>query len=251
MTQSDREHSRQGRAVLVDGVPYADPDTTLSLLALAPISEWLADNAHLVRGCLLDVGAGNRPYAVWYEPLVDSSLAVDAVAGDGISVVGLADRLPLADEAFDTVLCTEVLEHVFDAEQAARELYRVARPGAHVLVSVPYLYPTHEAPYDFRRFTHHGLRDLLERAGFEVVSLESRGGLGLLLAQYAVLAVVGALQALDRRLGGRLLRQSAIRALVAGPQRALLRLRPIRRSITGSATRASLGYLAVARRPER
>ena len=249
MSTTDRERPRQGSAVLRDGVPYANPESTLSLLAAAPINEWLADNAFRVRGRLLDVGAGNRPYAVWYEPLADETVAVDAVAGDGIQVLGLADRLPFAPGSFDTILCTEVLEHVFDAERATRELYRVARPGAHVLVSVPYLYPTHEAPYDFRRLTHYGLRDILERAGFEVVSLESRGRLGLLLAHYLVIAVTQALELVGGKLGTPLLERRALRAVVAGPQRARLRWRPISRTLAGTATRASLGYLAVARRP--
>src|SRR5690606_9067491 len=52
-------------------------------------------------------------------------------------VRGSALDLPLADDSFDVVLCTEVLEHVPDPGRAVAELLRVAAPGARVIVSIP------------------------------------------------------------------------------------------------------------------
>lgn len=48
-----------------------------------------------------------------------------------------ANPLPLADNTASRVLCTEVLEHVDDPDQVLRELYRVGRPGALYLLTVP------------------------------------------------------------------------------------------------------------------
>lgn len=236
-----RLRERRGPVRLVNGIPYSNRDSTLSLIPGAAVGEWLHEHRSLVRGRLLDAGCGNRPYQPWYDPLVESSYALDAAPLDGVDVVGYADRLPFADGTFDTVLCTEVLEHVQDAERAADELFRVTRSGGTVLVTVPYLYPTHEPPYDMRRFTHYGLRDLMERHGFEVLDVEAKGGAGRLLAHYVVLFLVAAL--------GPLARRGPLRALLAYPQEGFIRLRRTPRRVKGSATRVSLGYMLAARKP--
>jgi SAM-dependent methyltransferase len=237
----ERHRARRGPAQLVDGIPYSNPESTLSLLPGAAMGEWLARQRPFVRGRLLDNGCGNQPYRPWYEPLVDEVVALDAIAMDGVSVLGFADRLPFASQSFDTVLATEVLEHVENAERAAEEIFRVLRPGGHALVTVPYLYPTHEAPYDFRRFTHYGLADLLRRQGFEVVSLEAKGGPGLMFAHFAVL---GLTQALGSRV-----ERPRVRKAVAAPQEAYVRRRRSAAEVTGLRAVASLGYMATARRP--
>jgi SAM-dependent methyltransferase len=246
-----RRRHRQGAVRMVDGVPFPSRETTLSLLPNAAIGQWLHEHRDLVGGRLLDAGCGNRPYAAWYEPLVKESVGVDATPGDGVHVLGLVDRLPFADQAFDTILCTEVLEHVGSAEQAAAELFRICRPNAHVLVTAPYLYPTHEAPYDFRRFTHFGLRELMTRHGFEVLSLESKGGPGLLLGHALVLAEVRVVELVTARLHrpDLLTCSRLLRTLLTLPQEAYLRRRSLHRAAEGSAALASLGYMLVARRP--
>lgn len=236
-----RVRERRGPVRLVNGIPYSNRDTTLSLIPGAAVGEWLHAHRHLVRGRLLDAGCGNRPYAPWYEPLVESSVALDATPHGGVDVVGYADRLPFAGETFDTVLCTEVLEHVQDAERAASEMFRVTRPGGAVLVTVPYLYPTHEAPYDMRRFTHYGISDLMTRHGFEVLGVDAKGGVARLLAHYVVLFLVAVL--------GPLARFRPLRALLAFPQEGFIRARKTPLRVKGTASRISLGYMVAARRP--
>lgn len=238
--QGERLRHRQGPVRVRDGVPYSNPDTTLSLLPGAAVGRWLAAQRQYFRGRLLDSGCGNQPFREWYSPLVDEVYCLDAAPHDGVNVVGFADRLPFANESFDTLLVTEVLEHVGDAELAADEIARVLRPGGHAVITVPYLYPTHEAPYDFRRFTHFGLRSLLERHGLEVVTLDAKGGGLLLIAHLFVLSLVAAL--------GRLTHVRPLRAVLAAPQQ--LAFRRVRVSgVHGTAARASLGYMAVARKP--
>ncbi len=50
---------------------------------------------------------------------------------------GDAFHLPFADETFDRVICSEVMEHVHDYRAAARELARVTKPGGWVAVTIP------------------------------------------------------------------------------------------------------------------
>ena len=212
-----RVRHRQGAVRLVGGVPYSDRRTTLSLLPGAAMGTWLASQAHVLQGRLLDSGCGNQPFREWYGPHVDEVVCMDAAPLPGVHVMGFANALPFADAAFDTVLLTQVLEHVDDVEAATAELVRVLRPGGHAIVTVPYLYPTHEAPYDFWRFTHYGLRSLLERHGLEVVALDAQGGGLLLLTHLGVLSVVGGLDAAWARLGGRrpLTHNRGVRPLLA------------------------------------
>jgi SAM-dependent methyltransferase len=251
MTENLRVRRRQGNAVVRNGVPYANAESTLSLIPGAAVGEFLAHHKHLIHGRLLDAGAGNQPYKEWYEPLVTDAISVDAAPIEGLDALALVDRLPFGEKTFDVVLATEVLEHVDDAEVACSELLRVLKPGGHVIVTVPYLYPTHEAPYDYRRFTHFGLQKLLERRGFDDVQVFAKGGGGTLVAHYVVLASTRAAQLAGRigRAEGDSAEPQWVRKLIAWPQHAMLRKRQVSMPVTGTSTRISLGYMAVARRP--
>ena len=80
---------------------------------------------------------------------------------------------------FDIVFCEQVLEHVPDPFTAASNLRAMCRPAGHVVVSTPFLIKVHEltmyAMHDYWRFTPRGLRELLERAGFEVLEIGAWG----------------------------------------------------------------------------
>lgn len=50
---------------------------------------------------------------------------------------GDALRMPFKDNTFDRIICSEVMEHVDDEVQAARELVRILKPGGTIAVTVP------------------------------------------------------------------------------------------------------------------
>lgn len=51
--------------------------------------------------------------------------------------VANVEGLPFADGSFDTIVCTEVMEHLLRVENGIGELLRVCRPGGRVILSTP------------------------------------------------------------------------------------------------------------------
>lgn len=154
------------------------------LLGRTPLHpQWLLGRRHgpkglgEVSGRLLDVGAADR----WVERLVPAEVqyvALDYPAtgkvlyGARPHVFADAASLPFMDHCFDAVTCLEVLEHVAEPEIVMGEISRVLKPGGRVWISTPFLYPLHDAPFDFRRYTEFGLRRSAEKAGLMVESLQ-------------------------------------------------------------------------------
>jgi SAM-dependent methyltransferase len=134
----------------------------------------------------LDIGAQNGPYAVHFP----RRIALDIRRGIGVQVVGDAQALGIRDASFDVVLCTEVLEHLPEPQRAIDEIYRVLVPGGELLLTTRFLFPIHDAPHDYFRFTKYGLRHLLRR--FEIAELEEEtdaiGAIAVLLQRVGMQA---------------------------------------------------------------
>jgi SAM-dependent methyltransferase len=77
------------------------------------------------------------------------------------------------EEKFDLVLCTNVLEHVFDFKTAINNLNYLLKENGHLLVSVPFIYPLHDEPEDFWRFTEHSLKKLF--SDFKFLTIKTTG----------------------------------------------------------------------------
>jgi SAM-dependent methyltransferase len=96
---------------------------------------------------------------------------------------------PSPDEAFDVVLCIQVLEHCDDPARAVAELHRVTAPGGTVLASTHGVMVYHPSPVDHWRWTAAGLEKLFrERGGWADVKVEAGSGtaacVGMLLGMY-------------------------------------------------------------------
>ena len=100
-----------------------------------------------------------------------------------LSDVALADWESLRRERLDTIVLSNVLEHIEDDGAAVRRFRQVLGEGGRLLVLVPALPRLYggidEAVGHFRRYTRAGLRSLLQRNGFEVESLEWMNALGI------------------------------------------------------------------------
>jgi hypothetical protein len=113
--------------------------------------------------------------------------------------------------------------------------------GARLLLSSPLCCGEHMQPWDFHRFTRFALERLLPEAGFEIESLEARGGF-FTLAAYLVARVPDELVRNGGRLA-RLLKPLARLGCTYLLAPALLALEPLDRN-----RRFTLGYVCVAKR---
>ena len=126
---------------------------------------------------ILEIGSGRHDLgqeAFSFRNVFDSSndfVQSDIVPEYGHEVVDV--RAIGVDDAFDVILCLYVLEHVFELEDSVRSMHRALAPGGILVVAVPHLYPYHDEPTDYWRFTEHTLRQLLEP--FESTEVRVRG----------------------------------------------------------------------------
>lgn len=145
------------------------------------------------KGRVLDFGCGIKPYRSLFS--VDEYIGVD-YAGEGETYAkDQADflydgrHLPFADNHFDAIFTTEVVEHIFNLEEIVPELWRVLKPGGELLLTCPFAMPEHEIPADYARYTSFALRHLFERNGFTVLTFEKTGNFVEALAQLRIIWV--------------------------------------------------------------
>lgn len=74
---------------------------------------------------------------------------------------------------FDVILCMCVLEHVYEHDVAITNIYEALKPSGTAIILVPGMYPLHDEPHDYWRFTEHSVRKLL--SAFRQVRIHRRG----------------------------------------------------------------------------
>lgn len=130
-------------------------------------------------GCLIDVGCGSMPFRQFIDRQLIKYDSLEFFPTDiAVTFVGdIQNMHMIADNTYDTAICLEVLEHVPQPFRAIDEICRILKPNGTFVVSVPNLQRLHMEPYDYFRYTRHGLRHMLENGGFRIIVLEKRGGL--------------------------------------------------------------------------
>lgn len=143
-------------------------------------------HAAILRGDLLDVGAGRGRRYQSECVNVTSYRTMDHDTEWNPDIVGSAEEIPLPNGSVDSILCTQVFEHLPHPHIAMKELYRVLRPGGRCLFTVPQMNELHEMPNDFFRYTNMGLRTLFEDAGFVIEDMDQRGKYFSTMAQMRI-----------------------------------------------------------------
>jgi SAM-dependent methyltransferase len=156
------------RALL--GHPYALSRVELQRQLTHAIGNHIYDS-------VLDIGCGSMPYrSLFSTASLYQGLEISRVYGahlptniffyDGLNI-------PFANNSYDAVLCSQVLEHASEPGILLKEILRILKPQGVLFMTIPFFWPEHELPYDYRRFTRYGLQKLLETAGFESVNIKS------------------------------------------------------------------------------
>ena len=135
------------------GHPYALARTGLknSLYSLA---------SGLPDGPLLDIGCGSMPYRdIFKSASPYHGLEIDQPRNRDNPLVDFfydGVTLPFHDQSYSVIFSSQVLEHSFKPEQLLSECRRVLKPGGTLLLTIPFMWPEHEQPWDSQRFTSFG-----------------------------------------------------------------------------------------------
>ena len=86
-----------------------------------------------------------------------------------------AQQLPFDNGSFDNVLALDVLEHLPSAEVSLKEIARVLKPGGEAIIRIPFMYPLHDLPLDYRRLSPEGMRAMAELANLELTQSHAQG----------------------------------------------------------------------------
>lgn len=135
--------------------------------------------APLLKGKMLDLGCGSKPYKSLFN--VSEYIGVDydspghSHANEDIDVFYDGKTIPFENNYFDSVFCSEVFEHVFNLEELLPEVNRVMKTEGLILVTCPFAICEHEIPNDYARYTSFALKYMFEKNGFEVIDQQKSG----------------------------------------------------------------------------
>lgn len=130
------------------------PASTVSAaFALNACLQMLANHA---RGHLADFGCGKVPLYGFYRELVSEVTCIDwpssfHESGHIDIFADLNQPTSIADNSFNTILTSSVMEHIWKHDVFWDEMVRTLRPGGKIILNVPFLYWIHEAPHDYFR----------------------------------------------------------------------------------------------------
>ncbi|MCD6079076.1 MAG: hypothetical protein K0R89_3020, partial [Ramlibacter sp.] len=192
-------------------------------------------------GHLLDLGCGKVPLHASYRRFVSTSTCVDwsqsLHKNEHLDLeADLTAVLPFESSRFDTVILSDVLEHIPVPEALCKEIARVLAPDGRLLMNVPFFYWLHEEPHDYYRFTEYALRRFMSNSGLRLVELRPLGGVPEVLAD----VIAKSLFLRFPRLGGLFAR--AVQWMAHSARRTRIG----RRISDNSAAKFPLGYALVA-----
>ena len=137
------------------------------------IKQAIKELAHLTKtGPTLDVGCGIMPYRDLFKqhnPYEGIEIETRHKTRNKLATYFYDGKtFPLNNSSYDSVLCFDVLEHCADPDLMLNECHRVLTKGGTLLLTMPLIWPEHEQPWDFQRFTSYGITRQLHNSGFKV-----------------------------------------------------------------------------------
>jgi len=167
------------------------PKTVYIYSVRKALQKAIDDSIKMFQGVLLDLGCGEMPYR---EYILDRNEKITKYIGMDINynqyhqitkpdMIWNGKKITLEDEKVDTVIATELLEHLSNAETVLGEINRVLSREGILFFTVPFVWPLHETPYDEYRYTPYSLKRILKKAGFREITIIPLGGYNASLAQ--------------------------------------------------------------------
>ena len=156
-----------------------------------PLFKAILKHAHKLDGELLDFGCGTKPYKHFFSNVknyigVDYKIEGREERQKVVDVFYDGKNIPFEDKKFDSILCTEVLEHVFNIDDLLKEFNRVLKTNGKALITTPFMWEEHEVPYDFARYTTPALISLYEKNGFEITERTVTGDYIRIIFQFQI-----------------------------------------------------------------
>lgn len=147
---------------------------------------------------IIDVGAGELKYKKFCSHLIYQSQDLGEYDGkgdgngiqlgewdtDSIDIYSDITSIPVRDNEYDNVLCSEVLEHVPYPTEAFEELVRILKIGGKLIITVPFNSLTHFAPFHYYTgYSSYLFEKWAEDFGLEILELSTNGNYFEYLAQ--------------------------------------------------------------------
>jgi 2-polyprenyl-3-methyl-5-hydroxy-6-metoxy-1,4-benzoquinol methylase len=144
------------------------------ILSRKGLNQFLTERLDLISSGakVLNVGSGGEMQAIVEAMAAKNGFTVmntDVDPARKPDVVDDITKSSFPDANFDAVVIMEVLEHVVDPIRAASEIHRLLKPGGALILSTPFIFPLHDRPYDFYRFTKYGLAHIFGDFGDLIV----------------------------------------------------------------------------------
>lgn len=100
------------------------------------LKQQIEKNAPYIRGIVLDAGSGEiRRYKSFFK--FEKYITLDINSAVRPDIVGSVENIPLENKSVDSIVSTQVLEHIKDPQKAINEFYRILKPGGCCLITVP------------------------------------------------------------------------------------------------------------------
>lgn len=136
-------------------------------------------------GKVVDVGSGRAKYRDYIRKYAESYITVDNMSSgyqfgpSDIKPDVISDilKMPFENNSFDTVICTEVLEHVEDPFALMKEISRILETGGQAIISSGWISAYHREPKDYWRFSHDAYQLLCDKNGLELLEIQRQGGI--------------------------------------------------------------------------
>jgi SAM-dependent methyltransferase len=127
-------------------------------------------------GIMVDVGCGTKPYAVFFKN-ISKYIGIDKPdKKTSADIYADALKLPLPDNSVDICFNSWLLDDINEPEKYFQEIKRILKNDGISIMIEAQIFPEHDAPNDYFRFTRYGLEFLATKNGFSIEEIIPLGG---------------------------------------------------------------------------